>query len=259
MKKLFILMVIPLMLLVTSFDVKANDQILPSGIDYLVNNGYTSMLFTDVSFEQGLVLDLDGAGSLGNGLLVGDVLAIRSSNVNLKYIEFRTSSDVSIRFNIYNVNYTLFDITYNAMIELYEIDVLAYPNDIRFNDVIYYVQDAIIVLPIANYNAASDYWAGYDDGEQAGYYEGLYAGKDSGYDDGYEYGFEEGLIEGYNNGYNDALGADLDVKPLFDNLISFIGTIFSLEIFPGMTIGALAIIPISFAIFKWFMKMFGGK
>jgi len=83
------------------------------------------------------------------------------------------------------------------------------------------------------------------------------------YWEGHQAGYELAEIivgpEQWDAGYSAGLNANLDVKPLFQNLIVFIGTVFSLEIFPGMTIGALAIIPISFAVFKWFMKMFGGK
>ena len=80
-----------------------------------------------------------------------------------------------------------------------------------------------------------------------------------GHIDGYE--LAETIVgpEQWDAGYSAGLIADLDVKPIFQNLITFIGTVFSLQLFPGMTIGALAIIPISFAVFKWFMKMFGGK
>lgn len=72
-------------------------------------------------------------------------------------------------------------------------------------------------------------------------------GKDVGYDDGY--------LAGYNAGTQ----LDTDVRPMFQTLITFIGSIFGLTIFPGVTIGTLASIPIMFALFKWFMKMFGGK
>lgn len=79
------------------------------------------------------------------------------------------------------------------------------------------------------------------------------------YDVIYDEGYNDGHSVGYNDGYNDGLSSDLDVKPLFNNLISFIGSVFMLTIFPGVTIGVLVSIPISFALFKWFMRMFGGK
>jgi len=90
-----------------------------------------------------------------------------------------------------------------------------------------------------------------------GYSEGYIVGYNEGLDNSDQY--ENGYDDGYQAGYNDGTAIDTDVRPLFQTLISFIGSVFMLTIFPGVTIGVLVSIPISFALFKWFMKMFGGK
>ena len=98
----------------------------------------------------------------------------------------------------------------------------------------------------------------YGPNEPSGSYQG-------GYIDGYNDGLnnvdnnQANYNDGYTDGYNDGTAIDTDVRPLFQTLISFIGSVFMLTIFPGVTIGVLVSIPISFALFKWFMKMFGGK
>lgn len=75
----------------------------------------------------------------------------------------------------------------------------------------------------------------------------------------YNNGYDDGLDDGYLEGYNDGTNLGTDVRPMFQTLITFIGSVFGLTIFPGVTIGTLASIPIMFGLFKWFMKIFGGK
>lgn len=95
----------------------------------------------------------------------------------------------------------------------------------------------------------------YNSGFGVGYIEGY----NEGFENGSDQSFSVGYDEGYNVGYDEGLSADLNVAPLFTQLITHIGSVFGLVIFPGVTIGTLVSIPIAFALFKWFMKIFGGK
>ena len=90
-----------------------------------------------------------------------------------------------------------------------------------------------------------------------GYSEGYIVGYNEGLDNSTQY--ESGYDDGYQVGYDDGTALSTDVRPMFESLITFIGSVFMLTIFPGVTIGTLVSIPIMFALFKWFMKMFGGK
>jgi hypothetical protein len=90
-----------------------------------------------------------------------------------------------------------------------------------------------------------------------GYSEGYIVGYNEGLDNSQQY--ESGYHDGYQLGYDDGTALSTDVRPMFESLITFIGSVFMLTIFPGVTIGTLVSIPIMFALFKWFMKMFGGK
>lgn len=103
------------------------------------------------------------------------------------------------------------------------------------------------------------YIDGYDNGYDNGVANGIVAGYNNGYNVGLDDGFDSGYDGGYLVGYNAGTQIDTDVRPMFETLITFIGSVFMLTIFPGVTIGTLASIPIMFALFKWFMKMFGGK
>ena len=95
------------------------------------------------------------------------------------------------------------------------------------------------------------YEDGYNDGLNFGYNKGYDEGYNKGYGDGSEYGHDLGYV----NGYNDGIALDSDIRPMFNQLLSFIGGIFKLEIFPSVTIGTLISIPIAFGVFRWFLKL----
>lgn len=70
------------------------------------------------------------------------------------------------------------------------------------------------------------------------------------YDASYDY------LEGYNNGYSTGIQVETDFS-LFTQTISFMGGLFAIEIWPNVSIGLLASIPIGLALFKWFLGLFG--
>jgi len=60
----------------------------------------------------------------------------------------------------------------------------------------------------------------------------------------------------YTAGYNVGLTAELDLT-WWTAMIDFTGSIFQKEIFPNVSIGLLASIPITFALFKWLLRYLG--
>lgn len=74
-------------------------------------------------------------------------------------------------------------------------------------------------------------------------YGGLSDTNSDGYDDG-----------SYDAGYGVGVISDLDFS-VFTQTLTFMGDIFQMEIFPNVTFGMLAMIPITFAIFRWFLKI----
>lgn len=156
-------------------------------------------------------------------------------------------------------------------LDLY-VSMGVYPN-YSVNFYLTYYDNNNVVIGSSGAFGGSDTWIGiafygisqvdYDNGYQSGYNNGLSDGFVDGYNNGYNGGLDEGYDEGYNDGYisgyDDGTSLSTDVRPMFQTLITFIGSVFSLTIFPGVTIGTLASIPIMFALFKWFMKFFGGK
>ena len=89
-------------------------------------------------------------------------------------------------------------------------------------------------VAISSSTIESIYNQGFNDGEQFAY--------DDAYDDGY--------IAGYNVGLND----DVDFNVIGNNVASGMGDILGLEI-GGITLGALVLIPLSFSLFMWFLKV----
>lgn len=73
------------------------------------------------------------------------------------------------------------------------------------------------------------------------------------------YGYDYTTSNDYLEGYTQGASVEFDTAQMFMNVLDGIEGIFFLEVFPNMTVGMLFMIPYSFAIFKWFMKIFGGK
>ena len=70
---------------------------------------------------------------------------------------------------------------------------------------------------------------------------------------------QEYIEQARNEGYNEGVAVNIDVKSFFEQVLDGISGIFTMVIMPGFTVGAFVMIPISFGLFKWFMKIFGGR
>lgn len=115
---------------------------------------------------------------------------------------------------------------------------------------------------IKDYSLDPDYYDGYEVGKQ----EGLAIGKDIGYYDGFQDGFDIGLQEstseaydngysaGKHDGYNEGYNEGLTVNPnnnfgtMIITVLSGVGTVLSIELLPGISIGAIIAVPIIFGI-----------
>ena len=108
---------------------------------------------------------------------------------------------------------------------------------------------------------APRYNAGYQDGYTAGlndntaYQQGLYDGYDHGYDegyqDGYAYGRGRGYVAGYDDGYAEGIAGATPMSQattLIGSLFTGIGSIMSIQLFPGFPIGLLILVPLFFSV-----------
>lgn len=75
------------------------------------------------------------------------------------------------------------------------------------------------------------------------------------YIDGVYYNITEYGSYMYNKGLEVGGNVLDNVWTLFEAVLNVIGGVFTLTIFPGVTLGTLFMIPISFAMFKWFLKI----
>lgn len=155
--------------------------------------------------------------------------------------------DVKLGYIIFEYNYLGSNYSY---MRLFDVNNVEYYN-ITMNN----LNATSKFINNVSHGTNEEYWKGYDDG----YFLGNLDGYNNGLNQSYDNGYDDGYDVGYDVGYDLGLSADLNVAPLFTQLISHIGSVFGLVIFPGVTIGTLVSIPIAFALFKWFMKMFGGK
>ena len=139
-------------------------------------------------------------------------------------------------------------------------------------DISYPQQDAVLLdwvyqpsqIPYTNSGSVGIY--GIDDqGSQIVLYDNNMAGSSSvedayargetyGYNNGYAEGDTTGYLRGYNAGFNQGSTQAQGLDQLTTNMSNGLGDILSLEI-GGISLGALALIPISISMFLWFMKI----
>lgn len=245
MKKLYLLILIPLLLLTTIIvldkDVYAVntynpiDDVIVATVEY--NNGFVS-LSPDINT---VVNDIDYNGVFTRVLYTAFFD---------KDVSFRISSGSSTKY-FYNVRFVAIVFDYYvevpdflAFVSLYDVnsDIINtdFPNDTTFVALDY-------SFNAWQYNIQLTYDDGYNDGLDHGYNDGYNDGLDDGYNDGYDYGEAVGYSDGYddskeqygyydkgeyytgnyayNKGFNE--GADTNIKADIINFVpGVLGAIF---------------------------------
>lgn len=111
----------------------------------------------------------------------------------------------------------------------------------------------LFITPGLNTLIARGYSGGYDAGYSAGYTDG--GGSEDAYYDGYQQGLnvgrQVGYQLGYDTGYDDGASGNNAVSSFINILTSIftgIGAIFSIELFPHITIGLFLLVPLFFGV-----------
>jgi hypothetical protein len=90
---------------------------------------------------------------------------------------------------------------------------------------------------------------------------GLSSAYDNGYtvayDDGYDVGYEEGLVQGFEDA-NLLNGQASGLLSIFSALFSGVGAIFSINVFPNITLGMLVFFPIIFLVMLFVFRIMRG-
>lgn len=130
--------------------------------------------------------------------------------------------------------------------EVFHIVSYSLPNN-SYIDNIYYstVKDLILVKEIA----LSDYELGYN----AGFLTGSGVGYLEGYNNGHEVGFQQGYTEAMEE-----LGSQEGGLYWLTSVLTSVGSILAIEIFPSISIGILIFIPFAFGLLFWFLKLLKG-
>lgn len=92
---------------------------------------------------------------------------------------------------------------------------------------------------------------GFNGGYNVGYQDGLDANDIQSYQQGYNVGYQEGQNYGYNVGYQEGQSGSNAVSKAVNVLSSIfgaIGAIFSIELFPGITLGIFFLVPLFFGV-----------
>lgn len=101
------------------------------------------------------------------------------------------------------------------------------------------------------------YAVGYSDGLDMGVISGYDTGFNEGYldgiDDGYIDGYSEGSDTGYTSGYNDGVLSNVN---FWGGVWAFFDGLFTVTLFPGLTIGGLLSISITLPFAYWVLRFF---
>lgn len=139
---------------------------------------------------------------------------------------------------------------FNRFVQDYLSDVLNY--------IKYYVRIGNEFYNIGYLDGHAD---GYDKGYDIGYDDGYDDGHSDGYDDGYEVGHSDGYSEGHSIGKNEGLNEGSSAwGVLFSAMLSTFGAVLSIEIFPNLTIGMIAAVPLILGLLAFIIGVAkGGK
>jgi hypothetical protein len=163
-----------------------------------------------------------------------------------------------------------FDFTASDDGKYYEIDLqgakMTFPTSTDFIDAInneFYISTVHWYWVTSGGTTAIQqaYENGLADADVSGYYDLGYqdALDDVSWIDANSDGFDDASYNaGDTAGYNRGIIGTLDFG-VFTAVLDLMSGIFTTTIFPGVTIGTLASIPIVFGIFRWFLKVAGGK
>lgn len=111
-----------------------------------------------------------------------------------------------------------------------------------------------------------EYLTGYGHGRNTGYTDGFNTGYYSGYNDGvrdgdpetYQRGYNDGYNDGYTTGFNDGTFAELDIFAYLQALFGDqgLGRLLKIELLPGVSLGAVIMIPLMFFIVSFILRWF---
>lgn len=125
----------------------------------------------------------------------------------------------------------------------------------QFIDLFNTFQASYVYTPGLNQLIARAFSGGYTNGYNTGYSEGGDSGSEQAYQDGYNVGYSVGVNRGeqigYNRGYDDGASGNNAVSSAINVLSSIfgvIGSIFSIELFPHITLGLFLLVPLFFGV-----------
>jgi len=259
MKKIFIFAIMFLAFLGLSINIQAFTPdheygyraIRDNEIDFLYNGStYSNMSAGWLQMNDGfMVLDYDGAGSLGNGLL-----PIGSYEIHSYVPEYNHMKIGPLEFQIYDYTYVFeLDKGTSQGVDYLEI-IWIYTDDPSFPDDVYlqglYLDDMYVQLLNTSYPALTGYRTGYLKGELDGYEAGFAEGKDL----GETIGFNEGSAYSANN--------NISILTIFQMIIgvvfSLLGFIINIEILNGITIAGLLGTGFAVVLLIWTLKAIRG-
>lgn len=207
---------------------------------------------------------------LGNGL--GAIWELDNQAFLNDFLSSQPSTVLLFSYN--NANYVkglyslfTFDII-NQLSNDYEEQIEFIFDDLKSNISINYMNYLIETYYNTGYQTGltDGMTEGYNNGYNAGYNTGYNAGVndnqtafdrgyDEGYQDGYNYGTVHGYDEGYETGYDVGFGeGQAGATPVsktigvVSSIFAGVGTVLSIELFPGFPLGLLILVPLFFLV-----------
>lgn len=152
-------------------------------------------------------------------------------------------------FNISNTNYRLWFDT-NAIAAAHS-NYCTYGGSITDNNFVYFTYPTSYAVMIMPAFSTITLWT-YSSGAiiNAIYFQKMPVTQDmAGYGN---YNYNSGYSDGFNDGFE-----SIDNLEWLENVATAVKDIFSVEIFPGFTVGFIVLFPLVVAIVKWFLSLFG--
>lgn len=214
--------------------------------DIVINFALQDEIFYDNEYLQ-TSIDLQR-----NILFIFYSFEVNLNNTNAYFLTSPTINNNELTATIY-LNKELFSYYIEEIAQVSEL--LFYTRFLQdyIEDVSYYFK--LYVKTESQYQLGYDegYNRGWEDGEYYGYFNGHDDGYTVGYDDGYSYGHDIGRNEGLNEGTS-AWGV------LFTSMLSTFGAVLSIEIFPNLTLGMIAAVPLILGLLSFIIGVAkGGK
>lgn len=228
-----------------------------NGVDYRILETGTPVQINDNEYNPITINEENGGVTVSNWLYYMQAnniyrVVMQASNVSTIYFYYGTTL-VQIEHSVFKIVINYDDGLAFYYMRFYGLNELQIGDEIilAYSENNWEVPSNTRILTNIMFQSNENiYSQGYNDGYDVGYN----VGNDEGYDGGYDKGYTHGEDYGYNNGYNIGYNVGLNETDatgfvgLLTAVFSGVSSLLSVELLPGIYIGAVMAVPLVFGI-----------